>query len=43
MGLSQEQFAFEADIHRTYISIEVLEKFVKALSVTPSMLLEADD
>lgn len=52
MGLSQEQFAFEADIHRTYvsdvergarnISIEVLEKFAKGLKVTPGFLLDAE-
>lgn len=52
LGLSQEQFAFETDIHRTYvsdvergarnISIEVLEKFAKGLKVTPGYLLDAD-
>lgn len=51
-GLSQEQFAFEADIHRTYVSdvergarnvtIEVVEKFAKALGVTPGYLLDAE-
>lgn len=51
-GLSQEEFAFEADIHRTYvsdvergarnISIEVLEKFANALGVSPGYLLDAD-
>lgn len=49
-GLSQEQFAFEANIHRTYISdiergarnptIMVVEKLAKALGVSASQLLE---
>lgn len=49
-GLSQEQFAFEAKIHRTYISdiergarnptITVVEKLAKALKVTPGELLD---
>lgn len=49
-GLSQEKFAFEADLHRTYISdiergnrnptVTVLEKIAKALEVKPSELLE---
>lgn len=49
-GLSQEQFAFEADLHRTYISdiergnrnptVSVLEKIANALGVKPSELLE---
>ncbi len=52
-GLSQEELAFEADIHRTYVSdvgrgprnigIEELEKFAKALCITLGMLLDADD
>jgi transcriptional regulator with XRE-family HTH domain len=47
--LSQEQFAFEAGIHRTYVSdlergarnptILVVEKVAKALGVTASELL----
>lgn len=51
-GLSQEDFAFEAEIHRTYVSdvergsrnptITVVEKFAKALGVTPGHLLDAD-
>jgi len=51
-GLSQEAFAFEAKIHRTYVSdvergarnptIMVIEKFAKALGVTPGYLLDAD-
>lgn len=51
IGLSQEQFAFEAGIHRTYvsdvergarnISIEVLEKFARALKVSPGALLDS--
>lgn len=49
-GLSQEQFAFDADLHRTYISdiergnrnptVTVLEKIAKALDVKPCVLLE---
>jgi transcriptional regulator with XRE-family HTH domain len=49
-GLSQEQFAFEAKIHRTYISdlergarnptIKVVEQLAKALDVTASDLLK---
>ena len=51
-GLSQEGFAFEAEIHRTYVSdvergarnptITVVEKFAKALGVSPGYLLDAD-
>lgn len=51
-GLSQEQFAFEADIHRTYVSdvergsrnptVTVVEKFAKALGVTPGYLLDTE-
>ena len=53
LGVSQEEFAFRANIHRTYvsdvergarnISIEVLEKFAKALRVTPGSLLNEYD
>jgi transcriptional regulator with XRE-family HTH domain len=49
-GLSQEAFAHEAHIHRTYISdiergarnptITVVEKIADALDVTSSTLLE---
>lgn len=49
-GLSQEQFAFEADIHRTYVSdvergmrnptVTVVEKFAKGLGVTLGQLLD---
>jgi transcriptional regulator with XRE-family HTH domain len=49
-GLSQEQFAFEAGIHRTYISdlergtrnptITVVEKLAKCLDVTMGALLD---
>jgi len=51
-GLSQEGFAFEAEIHRTYVSdvergarnptITVVEKFAEALGVSPGHLLDAD-
>jgi transcriptional regulator with XRE-family HTH domain len=49
-GLSQEAFAFEAKIHRTYISdiergarnptITVVEKLAKALGVKPARLFD---
>ncbi|MBX3582913.1 MAG: helix-turn-helix transcriptional regulator [Rhizobiaceae bacterium] len=49
-GLSQEEFAFEANIHRTYISdlerasrnptITIIEKLAKALDVKPGKLLD---
>ena len=49
-GLSQEQFAFEAGIHRTYISdlergtrnptITVVEKLAKCLDVKMGALLD---
>ena len=49
-GQSQEDFAFECGIHRTYISglergvrnptITVLDKIAKALKVSPAVLLE---
>jgi transcriptional regulator with XRE-family HTH domain len=49
-GWSQEAFAAEADIHRTYVSdiergarnptITIVEKLAKPLGVTPSVLLE---
>lgn len=48
-GLSQEEFAFEAEIHRTYISdlergarnptVTIVEKLAKALGVKPGVLL----
>ncbi len=51
-GLSQEKFAFDADIHRTYVSdvergrrnptVTVVEKFAKTLSVSPGYLLDTD-
>lgn len=51
-GLSQEDFSFEAKLHRTYISgvergvrnptVEVLERIAKALGVSPSALLERE-
>ncbi len=49
-GLSQEEFAFDAKIHRTYISdlergarnptITIIEKLAKALAVKPGKLLD---
>lgn len=49
-GLSQEQFAFDAGIHRTYVSgvergsrnpsITVVERFANALEVTVGELLD---
>ena len=49
-GRSQEQFAFDAGIHRTYVSgvergarnpsLTVIERFAKALEVTPGELLD---
>lgn len=51
-GLSQEELAFEAGLHRTYvssverglrnISIDNIERLAKALSVQPSALLATD-
>lgn len=48
-GLSQEQLAFEAGIHRTYVSgvergvrnptLLLVAKFAKALGVAPDVLL----
>jgi len=52
-GWSQEELAFECEIHRTYISgvergirnptIVVLEKIAKVLKVPPGALLEAGE
>ncbi len=49
-GWSQEEFAFEAGLHRTYVSdlergarnptITVVEKLAKALGVKPGQLLD---
>ncbi|MGX0878892.1 transcriptional regulator with XRE-family HTH domain [Roseovarius sp. MBR-154] len=49
-GLSQEQLAFEADLHRTYVSgvergirnptVLIVAKLANALGVEPSKLLE---
>lgn len=51
-GLSQEKFAFEAHIHRTYVSdiergarnptITIVQKLADALGVTASELLKND-
>jgi transcriptional regulator with XRE-family HTH domain len=51
-GLSQEDFGFEANSGRTYVSevergkrnatVTVVEKFAKVLGVTPGYLLDAD-
>lgn len=51
-GLSQEELAFECDLHRTYISgiergirnptISIIGKIAKALNVKPSLLLDAE-
>ncbi len=48
-GLTQEELAFEADLHRAYIGqiergeknigVQNLEKIAKALKTTPSKLL----
>ena len=50
-GLSQEELAFEAELHRTYISgvergvrnptVTVLAKIAAGLKVTPDQLLKA--
>ena len=50
-GLSQEQLAFEAEVHRTYISgvergirnptVSMLAKIAVALKVPPDQLLKA--
>ncbi|MFN4102549.1 MAG: helix-turn-helix domain-containing protein [Pararhodobacter sp.] len=52
-GLSQEQLAFEADLHRTYVSgvergirnptVLIVAKLAKALAVEPSKLLDLQD
>ncbi len=49
-GWSQEEFAYKADLHRTYISdlergtrnpsVLILEKLGKALGVPPGRLLD---
>ena len=51
VGLSQEQFAFEAELDRTYVSgiergvrnptVGTLLRLTQALGVTPSALLKA--
>jgi transcriptional regulator with XRE-family HTH domain len=50
MGLSQEEFAHRAGVHRTYVSdielgkrnptIEIVQQFAKALEVAPGSLLD---
>ncbi|MEP2735362.1 MAG: helix-turn-helix transcriptional regulator [Erythrobacter sp.] len=50
MGLSQEEFAHRANVHRTYVSdielgkrnptIEIVEQFAVALNVKPGRLLD---
>lgn len=52
-GISQEQLAFEADLHRTYVSgvergirnptVLIVAKLADALGVEPSKLLELND
>lgn len=49
-GLSQEQFAFEAGVHRTYVSdiergarnptIRIVSRLAEPLGVTPGKLLD---
>jgi len=49
LGLSQEQLAFESELHRTYISgvergvrnptVLVIDRLAKALEVSPHVLL----
>jgi len=49
-GISQEELAFEADLHRTYVSgvergirnptVLIVSKLAQALGVAPSKLLE---
>jgi len=49
-GLSQEQLAFEADLHRAYIGqiergeknigVQNLDKIAKAFKISPSKLLD---
>ena len=51
LGLSQEELAFKADLHRTYVSgvergvrnptILIIERLAKALKVPPHHLLKA--
>lgn len=52
LGLSQEQLAFETELHRTYISgvergvrnptVLVIDRLAKALAVPPHLLLMSD-
>lgn len=52
-GWSQEEFAFEAGLHRTYVSdiergarnptLEILDRLARPLGVTASDLLRAPD
>ena len=51
MGISQEELAFRADLHRTYVSgvergvrnptILIVGRLAKALDVEPPVLLQA--
>ncbi len=51
-GLSQEAFAFESEIHRTYVSdvergrrnpsLTQIEKFARALGLSPGELLDRE-
>lgn len=52
-GVSQEELAFEADLHRTYVSgvergirnptVQIVARLAKALGVLPCKLLELND
>lgn len=52
-GLSQEELAFQSDLHRTYVSgvergirnptVAILARLANALGVTPANLLEIQE